>query len=108
MFSQRKQMNLTKIFMFFEDLSKKQINESIMAIRKAGPYQISRKYFKFEVDPHVWETYDQKKKDKWVKNFLESEKLNVSTNSKIKKEYGFHVKKDTKNKSSKKLVKNEE
>ena len=95
--------------MFFEDLSKKQINESIMAIRKSGPYQISRKYFKFEVDPHVWETYDQKKKDKWVKNFLGSdEKLNVCTNSNIKKEFGFHVKKETTKRKSKKLSKNEE
>lgn len=68
--SEKRKMNLTQIFDFFESLATDQINQSNLAVRCSGDYDVSDFYVRFKVQPNVWFNFSSEVQENKLKLFL--------------------------------------
>lgn len=73
--SEKRKMNLSQIFDFFERLSIDQINQSRLAIRCSGDYDVSDFFMRYRIQPNVWFNFSNEVQENKLRAFLKKNVL---------------------------------
>ncbi len=94
---------MSQIFDFFESISNHQINQSNLAIRCSGDYDVSDFYIRFRIQPKVWFNLTTKTQENKLKGFLNKNifELDNITNLKNAVKEKNNQRKQKKNKNKK-------
>ena len=68
--SRNKKMNLSDLFVFFEDIFRKQKNDSILSMRGLGIYLVTKEYNNFIYSAKDWSSLEENTQIKKIKNFF--------------------------------------